>query len=163
VISLQNGGYANPARVKRQFRDPHGDWWDKQERRNFGEPVHEDHDILGMFSPYQYTWVSNAKGAAQVGAFILAFLGVCFLVRQLYPDKPSFPREFEGGLERELGGPGALRVRIPLHQLDGRLEPAVPHADILDRPDLPTIPSHSRLRKRRIKRFCTYMSGNGVT
>ena len=27
-----------------------------------------------------------------------------------YPDKQSAPREFEGGLERELGGPGALRV-----------------------------------------------------
>ena len=35
----QNGGYVNPAREKRQFRDPYGEWWDKQERRNFGEAV----------------------------------------------------------------------------------------------------------------------------
>ncbi|KAI0136160.1 NADH:ubiquinone oxidoreductase 20.1kD subunit [Xylariales sp. AK1849] len=109
----QNGGFINPPRVKRQFRDPHGDWWDKQERRNFGEPVHEDHDVLGMFTPYEYTWVSSAKGAAQIGAFILTFMGVCWLVGQSYPDKQSFPREFEGGLERELGGKGAMRARSP--------------------------------------------------
>lgn len=27
-----------------------------------------------------------------------------------YPDRPSYPREFEGGLERELGGSGGIRV-----------------------------------------------------
>lgn len=41
-----NGNYPDPSLnsalpVKRQFRDPYGDWWDKQERRNYGEPVHE--------------------------------------------------------------------------------------------------------------------------
>ncbi|KAK5630111.1 hypothetical protein RRF57_005826 [Xylaria bambusicola] len=106
-----NGGFVNPPRVKRQFRDPHGDWWDKQERRNFGEPVHEDHDILGVFSPYEYTWVSSKMAFAQIGMFIATAMGVCWVVGRLYPDKPSFPREFEGGLERELGGPGAIRVR----------------------------------------------------
>lgn len=63
-----------------------------------------------MFSPYEYTWISPGKGLAQVGAFIVAFVGVCWVVGQVYPDKPSFPREFEGGLERELGGAGAVRV-----------------------------------------------------
>ncbi|KAH7027256.1 NADH:ubiquinone oxidoreductase 20.1kD subunit [Microdochium trichocladiopsis] len=109
----QNGGYLNPPNVKRQFRDPHADWWDKQERRNYGEPVHEDHDILGMFSPHEYTWVSPRKGLFQIGAFIAVFTGVCMVVAQLYPDRPSFPREFEGGLERELGGAGAVRARSP--------------------------------------------------
>ncbi|KAI1265855.1 NADH:ubiquinone oxidoreductase 20.1kD subunit [Xylariaceae sp. FL1019] len=115
---LQNGGYINPPRVKRQFRDPHADWWDKQERRNFGEPVHEDHDMLGMFSPYEYTWVSNKTAFAQLGIFIATFVGVCWVVGRLYPDKPSFPREFDGGLERELGGSGAVRARM-----DGDAEP----------------------------------------
>ena len=36
---MQNGGYVNPAAEKRQFRDPYAEWWDPQERRNFGEPV----------------------------------------------------------------------------------------------------------------------------
>ncbi|KAI1073746.1 hypothetical protein F5B20DRAFT_494081 [Whalleya microplaca] len=108
-----NGGYVNPPRIKRQFRDPHGDWWDKQERRNYGEPMHEDSDILGMFSPHEYTWISAGKGAFQVGVFIATFVGVCWVVGRLYPDKPSWPTEYEGGLERELGGPGALRARAP--------------------------------------------------
>ncbi|KAJ0383445.1 hypothetical protein COL922a_010460 [Colletotrichum nupharicola] len=106
-----NGGYINPPFIKRQFRDPHGNWWDKQERRNFGEPVHEDHDLLGMFSPFEYTWTTTGRGLFQIGAFITAFLGVCGVVYLNYPDKPSYPREFPGGLDRELGGAGAVRAR----------------------------------------------------
>ncbi|KAK7739247.1 hypothetical protein SLS62_011273 [Diatrype stigma] len=107
-----NGGYVNPPRVKRQHRDPNGDWWDKQERRNYGEPAHEDHDVLGMMSPFEYTWVSSGKGIAQVGAFVASFLGLCWVISIVYPDQVSYPREFEDGLERELGGPGAVRARI---------------------------------------------------
>ncbi|KYK56096.1 hypothetical protein DCS_08062 [Drechmeria coniospora] len=107
-----NGGYINPPRIKRQFRDPYGNWWDPQERRNFGEPVHEDNDVLGMFSPWEYTWTTTGPGLVMIGTFIAVFLGVSGVVYMKYPDKPSFPREFEGGLERELGGPGAVRARM---------------------------------------------------
>lgn len=106
----QNGGYIQPPPIKRQFRDPYGDWWDKQERRNFGEPCNEDYDILGMLSPYEYTWTSTSQAFLQIGAFIATFLGVCYAVKLTYPDRPSYPREFEAGLERELGGSGATRV-----------------------------------------------------
>ncbi|PHH93067.1 hypothetical protein CDD83_1352 [Cordyceps sp. RAO-2017] len=108
-----NGGYINPPRIKRQFRDPYGDWWDKQERRNFGEPMHEDNDILGMFSPHEYTWTTTGPALIMFGTFVATFLGVCGVVYLCYPDKPAYPREFEGGLERELGGPGARRARMP--------------------------------------------------
>ena len=37
-----------------------------------------------------------------------------------YPDKPSAPREFEEGLERELGGPGALRASVILEKTNSR-------------------------------------------
>jgi NADH dehydrogenase (ubiquinone) 1 beta subcomplex subunit 8 len=111
----QNGGYVNPPRVKRQFRDPHGDWWDKQERRNYGEPVHEDNDILGMFSPEEYTHTKPGKGAFQLACFVAAVLTLCTAVMMSYPDRPSAPREFEGGLEAELGGPGALRVGLTIY------------------------------------------------
>ncbi|OIW34266.1 hypothetical protein CONLIGDRAFT_650833 [Coniochaeta ligniaria NRRL 30616] len=108
-----NGGYINPPEIKRQFRDPHADWWDKQERRNYGEPVHENHDQMGLFTPYEYTWVPPAKGLFQVGCFVAVFVGLCYTVKAFYPDKKSYPREFEGGLERELGGAGAIRARAP--------------------------------------------------
>lgn len=101
-----------PAPIKRQFRDPYGDWWDKQERRNYGEPVHEDHDLLGMFTPYEYTWTTAGPGLLQIGAFVAVFLSVCYAVKMTYPDRVAVPREFEGGLERELGGPGAVRVSL---------------------------------------------------
>ncbi|EAW10883.1 uncharacterized protein ACLA_065150 [Aspergillus clavatus NRRL 1] len=107
---LQNGGYQNPPRQKRAFRDPYGDWWDKQEKRNFGEPVHEENEILGVFSPEQYTHVTSRKALFQIGAFVVTFLGFCGVVSLYYPDKPSAPRTFPGGLEKELGGAHALPV-----------------------------------------------------
>ena len=51
-----NGGYPNPPAIKRQFRDPHAKYWDQQERRNYGEPIHEDNDVLGVFTTEKYTW-----------------------------------------------------------------------------------------------------------
>ena len=106
----QNGGYINPPREKRQFRDPYGDWWDKQERRNYGEPVHEDNDILGMFSPEEYTHFTPGKGIFLIGCWVASVLGLCGVVSLYYPDKPSAPRTFPGGLDRELGGEGAVIV-----------------------------------------------------
>lgn len=106
----QNGGYINPPREKRQFRDPYGDWWDKQERRNYGEPVHEDNDILGMFSPEEYTHFTPGKGIVLIGCWVASVLGLCGVVSLYYPDKPSAPRTFPGGLDRELGGEGAVIV-----------------------------------------------------
>jgi len=106
----QNGGYINPPPIKAQFRDPYGDWWDKQERRNLGDPVHEDHDILGIFSTYEYTWITPGKGLMQIGIFCTLFAGLLYVVKLTYPDRASYPREFEGGLERELGGAGGIRA-----------------------------------------------------
>jgi len=105
-----NGNYQNPPAMKRQFRDPYADWWDKQERRNFGEPVHEDNDILGIFSLEEYTHMTPARGFLLWGGFISAVLGLSVLVRAYYPDRPSAPKEYADGLEAELGGKGALRA-----------------------------------------------------
>ena len=109
---FQDGRYDNPPAIKRSFRDPYGDWWDKQERRNFGEPVHEDNDILGVFSPEQYTHVSPSKGLASLGVFVAVFLGFCGVTSYFYPDKPSVPRTFPDGLEKDLGGPSTLTVSL---------------------------------------------------
>lgn len=107
---MQNGGYINPPAIKRQFRDPYAEWWDPQERRNFGEPIHEDNDLLGIFSAYEYTWTTPGKGALLILTFAATLLGGVGLVNLTYPDLKSYPREFEDGLERELGGAGAWRV-----------------------------------------------------
>ncbi|KAF2758660.1 NADH:ubiquinone oxidoreductase 20.1kD subunit [Pseudovirgaria hyperparasitica] len=106
-----NGGYINPPREKRQFRDPYGDWHHHQRRKNFGEPVHEDDDVLGMFSPEEYTWTKPGKGALMFGTFILAYMGLLGVVYLNYPDKQSVPKSYPGGLDVELGGKGSLRAR----------------------------------------------------
>ena len=105
-----NGGYINPPRIPRQFRDPYEDWWDKQERRNYGEPVHEDNDILGMFSPEEYTHMTPGWGVVCWGFAVATFLGLLAVVRVNYPDRPAVKRGFEGGLDRELGGEGTVIV-----------------------------------------------------
>ncbi|KAF2401764.1 NADH-ubiquinone oxidoreductase kd subunit [Trichodelitschia bisporula] len=103
-----NGGYINPVPVKRSLRDPYADWWDKQERRNYGEPIHEDNDILGMFTTEPYTHFTAGWGAVLMGCFITAFGTVCGVCYVFHPEKPAVPRTFPGGLDRELGGPSAL-------------------------------------------------------
>ena len=110
---MQNGGYINPPPIKRQFRDPYGDWTDQQERRNFGEPVHEDEDILGIFALEDYTVMTGKMGMAVWGFFLAGVGGLSFAVYSTYPDRPSAPKEYEGGLEAELGGSGAPRVSWP--------------------------------------------------
>ncbi|KAJ5731013.1 uncharacterized protein N7483_005521 [Penicillium malachiteum] len=110
-FQLSNGGYQNPPRVKRAFRDPYGGWWDAQEKRNFGEPVHEENEILGVFSPEQYTHVPAGKGFLHLGIWVAAFLSVCGVVSLYYPDKPSVPKVYVDGLEKELGGPNAVPAR----------------------------------------------------
>jgi NADH dehydrogenase (ubiquinone) 1 beta subcomplex subunit 8 len=107
---LQNGGYINPPPIKRSLRDPYEDWWDKQERRNYGEPVHEDNDMLGVFSLEEYNVFTTAKAAKGGLLYIGSILGLCGIVYTFYPDKPAVPRTFPGGLDVELGGEGALLV-----------------------------------------------------
>ncbi|EMC99310.1 hypothetical protein BAUCODRAFT_31628 [Baudoinia panamericana UAMH 10762] len=114
-----NGNYPDPSLtsalpVKRQHRDPYGDWWDPQERRNYGEPVHEDNDMLGIFSPDEYTHFTPAWGGVLWGCAAATFLTLCAVVYRYYPDVPATPRRFPDGLEKELGGPRAPRAPIAL-------------------------------------------------
>jgi len=122
-----NNNYINPPRIKRSNRDPYADWDDKQEMRNFGEPVHEDNDVLGVFALHDYTFMSTARGLVMWAAFISAVFGVYTAVAWSFPGKPSAPKEYEGGLFEELGGPGAVRAQmagdpVDLEQVTGDLQ-----------------------------------------
>lgn len=65
---------------------------------------------MGVFSLEEYNIMTGKMGMA-MWAFFLGCVGtLSFAVYSTYPDRPSAPRTFEGGLEEELGGPGALRV-----------------------------------------------------
>lgn len=54
--------------------------------------------------------MSGKMGMAMWAFFLSCVGGLGFAVYSTYPDRPSAPKEYEGGLEAELGGPGALRV-----------------------------------------------------
>ncbi|RVX71855.1 hypothetical protein B0A52_04254 [Exophiala mesophila] len=108
-----NGNYINPPRIKRQHRDPYGDWDDPQERRNFGEPVHEDNEILGIFALEDYTHMTPARGALLWAGFLGCIGALSAFVYATFPGKPAVPVEYEDGLEKELGGPAANLARKP--------------------------------------------------
>jgi NADH dehydrogenase (ubiquinone) 1 beta subcomplex subunit 8 len=106
----QNGGYVNPPAVKRSLRDPYGDWWDKQERRNFGEPVHEDNDMLGIFSLHEYTHFNTRQAVTSTLCYVGFIATVFGVVWWNFPGQQVAPRQFPGGLDVELGGKGAVLV-----------------------------------------------------
>lgn len=51
------------------------------------------------------------------GTFVVTLLGMCGVVSLYYPDKVSVPKQYEGGLEAELGGPGAVRVSFGANEM----------------------------------------------
>ena len=61
--------------------------------------------------------MSPLRGAVcWVAFFIGPIVGLYYTVKAFMPDKPSYPKEYEGGLEAEMGGPGAVRVRGSFHR-----------------------------------------------
>jgi NADH dehydrogenase (ubiquinone) 1 beta subcomplex subunit 8 len=106
---VQNGGYINPPAIKRSNRDPYG-WDHPTQRRNFGETVHEDDDILGTFTLHDYTHFTTAQASLGWAGFISFILGLTYIASWTKPEKPAWPKEYEDGLNWEMGGHGALRV-----------------------------------------------------
>ena len=51
-----------------------------------------------------------ARASSTSACFVVAFLSVCGVVSLYYPDKPSAPKTYADGLEKELGGPNAVPV-----------------------------------------------------
>ena len=104
--STQNGDYPDPnltsaLPIKRQFRDPYADWWDPIERRNYGETIHEDNDILGAFTTEAYTHFTPGWGGVLVGCFVASVGVLMGVVYQYYPDRVSraHPNSWAGSME----------------------------------------------------------------
>jgi NADH dehydrogenase (ubiquinone) 1 beta subcomplex subunit 8 len=66
--------------------------------------------VLGVFSLEDYRHMTTSRGLLLWGGFISVILGLSYAVTVSYPGKPSAPTEYEAGLDRELGGAGAVRV-----------------------------------------------------
>jgi NADH dehydrogenase (ubiquinone) 1 beta subcomplex subunit 8 len=63
-----------------------------------------------MFMIEDYTHFTPARGFFLTGCFIASVFGLSYVVKLTYPDRPSYPRTWDDGLEQELGGPSALLV-----------------------------------------------------
>ena len=63
-----------------------------------------------MFSLYEYTHMTAARGFLIWGILITVVSGGIYGLSFYYPDRPSAPKEYDSGLETELGGSGAVRV-----------------------------------------------------
>jgi NADH dehydrogenase (ubiquinone) 1 beta subcomplex subunit 8 len=76
--------------------------------------VHEDNDILGVFSLEEYNQWGPGKAARWFLGYFTAigtFAGGIYYFA--YPQKPGVKRDFPNGLETELGGPRAMIVSFP--------------------------------------------------
>lgn len=65
-----------------------------------------------MLSLEEQRHITPGKAAFQIGVFVSLILALCGVVSVYYPDRPSAVRRFPGGLDRELGGKGALLVSV---------------------------------------------------
>ncbi|KAI8377958.1 uncharacterized protein BYT42DRAFT_572319 [Radiomyces spectabilis] len=102
VEDPQIGDYPNLPRNSNQVRGPYG-WWDPQDRRNFGEPLHEEDEIFSVWGPDLHTY-SPYKALAQLGLAALITAGFAGIVYKTYPDRPAVQRTYPyDGLKAELG------------------------------------------------------------
>ncbi|GBE87986.1 Ndufb8, NADH dehydrogenase 19kDa subunit [Sparassis latifolia] len=99
----QLAGYPQLPYISRQLLPPKG-WEDPQMRRNFGDTLHEEEEVLSMWGPD----VSPLPPKTALRQFTIATLGfVTFgvVVNYLVPARPAVPREYPySGLVKELGG-----------------------------------------------------------
>ncbi|CDH57843.1 nadh-ubiquinone oxidoreductase ashi subunit (ci-ashi or ndufb8) domain-containing protein [Lichtheimia corymbifera JMRC:FSU:9682] len=99
----QIGDYPNLPRYSAQTRGPYG-WWDPQDKRNFGETLHEEDEIFGVWAPDLFRddpWMA----LGQLGLFSVAVAGFSYFIYKTHPARPAAQRRYPyDGLKKELGG-----------------------------------------------------------
>ncbi|GJE88688.1 Ndufb8, NADH dehydrogenase 19kDa subunit [Phanerochaete sordida] len=99
----QLAGYPEVPYVSKQRRSPFG-WDDPQMRRNFGEPPHEQEEILSMWGP-DAPVVDPSRALRNFILAVGTFTGIGFLCYAIQPEMPAVRREYPfDGLQKELGG-----------------------------------------------------------
>ncbi|KAG5520179.1 hypothetical protein PMAC_001256 [Pneumocystis sp. 'macacae'] len=88
--------------VSRQTRTPYdSSYFDITERRKFGEPLHEQDEILTMFSPDVHSHISPSKAFFHLLTFGFVVATFCSITYILRPKPFVMPREsFIKKLER---------------------------------------------------------------
>ncbi|KAI0635967.1 hypothetical protein C8Q77DRAFT_1216482 [Trametes polyzona] len=97
--------------VSKQTRPARG-WEDLQFRRNFGEPLHEQEEILSMWGP-DVPVVPPQTALRWFSIAVLGFVSLGVLCNYAHPEIPAVRREYPyGGLVSELGGLEENKARV---------------------------------------------------
>ncbi|KAF9190580.1 hypothetical protein BGZ51_008431 [Haplosporangium sp. Z 767] len=88
----QIGSYPNLPMYNQQWRDanPSAGYWDRQDRRNFGETVPEEDEVLNIWSPDVWAFPASL-GVKRLLAAAAAFIGFGYLLNETRPE-PHFTR-----------------------------------------------------------------------
>ncbi|KAF9170712.1 hypothetical protein BGX21_007942 [Mortierella sp. AD011] len=88
----QIGSYPGLPMYNQQWRDgnPSAGYWDRQDRRNFGETVPEEDEVLNIWSPDVWAFTASF-GMKRLLTAAAAFLGFGYLVSETRPE-PHFER-----------------------------------------------------------------------
>ncbi|KAK9431976.1 hypothetical protein V1505DRAFT_307603 [Lipomyces doorenjongii] len=104
LTATQVGDYPDYPYVSNQSRDPYEKYDDQQLRRNYNDPLHEDDEVLNMWSPDIHDFVSDGQAFKSI-LYFFATVGVgSYICTYFMPDKPAAPRVYPNGLFKELGG-----------------------------------------------------------
>ncbi|KAJ2454646.1 hypothetical protein EV183_001394 [Coemansia sp. RSA 2336] len=99
----QIGDYPNLPQIKSEERPQLG-WWDRQNRRNFGEPIHEQDEVLNMRSPSLYR-SPGWKRVSKLWAGVIVTIGtVYYFIGKTRAERPYMRAYYPNGLKDELGG-----------------------------------------------------------
>ncbi|KAF8896459.1 hypothetical protein BD779DRAFT_1668241 [Infundibulicybe gibba] len=99
----QLNGYPELPFVSRQHLPANG-WQDSLLRRNFGDTLHEQDEVLSMWGP-DIPPLPPHKAVLQFTIAVLGFVGAGFFIKSITPDAPATRREYPySGLVTELGG-----------------------------------------------------------
>ena len=103
-VDPQLGDYPAMPFQNQQFRPYSRHWWDTQDRRQYGETLHEQDDVLNMWSPDAY----KTPGPLALRHFLMAVAAIGAFSLLVYKNsfqppmmRKTFPRD---GLADELGG-----------------------------------------------------------
>ncbi|KAK9326019.1 hypothetical protein V1517DRAFT_312450 [Lipomyces orientalis] len=98
------GNYPEYPYVSNQSRDPYEKYDDQQLRRNYNDPLHEDDDVLNMWSPDIHDFVSDGQAFRSI-LYFFATVGIgSYICTYFMPEKPAASRVYPNGLFNELGG-----------------------------------------------------------
>jgi len=84
------GDYPNLPERSYQLRDPYAKYWDQQDRRNFGEPLHEEDDIMSIWMPDRHDEsTTTANEALRNLCIAFGLLGFVYYLSTFYNEENS--------------------------------------------------------------------------